>query len=53
VGIKTWQNKNDAAQKNVFFMPMGYFALANILKENQYYAEIIHSDFISNDEFLD
>ncbi len=52
-GNKNLANKNDAAQKNVFFMPMGYFALANILKENQYDAEIIHSDFISNDEFLD
>jgi radical SAM superfamily enzyme YgiQ (UPF0313 family) len=38
-------NPRDKEQKNTFFMPMGLFALAGVLKQNQFDTEIIHLDF--------
>ncbi len=42
-------NENDTAQKNVFYMPMGFFALASVLKNNGFDVEILHSDLIDNE----
>jgi len=37
-------NPNDQSEKNIFFMPMGIFALADILRKNGVDVEIINSD---------
>lgn len=37
-------NPEDRQQKNIFFMPMGLFPLADILARNGFAAEIIHTD---------
>lgn len=50
-GNKNIANPKDNAQKNVFFMPMGFCALGGILKEKQFDVEIIHSDLIDNELF--
>lgn len=41
-------NPEDQIEKNIFFMPMGLFALANALRENGIDAEIISSDVEKN-----
>jgi len=43
-GNRNLSDSNDDANKNVFFMPVGLFAIADILKKNRCNAEIIHSD---------
>jgi radical SAM superfamily enzyme YgiQ (UPF0313 family) len=37
-------NTRDTQEKNIFFMPMGIFALAQMLKQDGVDVEIIHSD---------
>lgn len=48
-------DKNDTAQKNIFYMPMGLLALCSELNKNGVDAEIIHSDLINDsiDRVLD
>ena len=43
-GNSSLANPDDQCEKNIFFMPMGLFALASALQENGFDAEIIHSD---------
>jgi len=43
-GNNSLVNRDDQSEKNIFFMPMGLFALASTLRENGFDAEIIHSD---------
>lgn len=52
-GNKNIANPGDNAQKNVFFMPIGFCALGSILKENQFDVEIIHSDLTDSQRFLE
>ncbi len=37
-------NPDDREEKNTFFMPMGLFPLAKVLKDNNFDSEIIHMD---------
>ena len=37
-------NPRDSQEKNIFFMPMGLFAMANELNKNKVNVEILHSD---------
>lgn len=48
-------DKNDNAQKNIFYMPMGFIALCSELYRNGHDAEIIHSDLLKSpiDEAID
>jgi len=43
-GNNSLANAEDQCEKNIFFMPMGVFALASVLAENGIDAEIINSD---------
>lgn len=43
-GNRNIVNVEDNLEKNVFFIPMGLFALAEICKKNGFDVEIIHSD---------
>lgn len=43
-GNRNITNTIDDSQKNIFYMPMGLFALANELKQNNFDTEIIHLD---------
>jgi radical SAM superfamily enzyme YgiQ (UPF0313 family) len=43
-GNNSLANPEDQSQKNIFFMPMGLFALAGALRENGVDVEIINSD---------
>jgi radical SAM superfamily enzyme YgiQ (UPF0313 family) len=43
-GNNSLANAEDQGEKNIFFMPMGLFALASVLVENGIDAEIINSD---------
>ncbi len=43
-GNRSLINSNDQDQKNIFFMPMGLFPLASVLKDNGVEVEIIHTD---------
>jgi hypothetical protein len=43
-GNNSLANAEDQCEKNIFFMPMGVFALASALTENGIDAEIINSD---------
>jgi radical SAM superfamily enzyme YgiQ (UPF0313 family) len=43
-GNKNIGSPGDTAQKNIFFMPMGLAALANVLKQTGVDVEIVHSD---------
>lgn len=44
IGNISMVNPEDRQQKNIFFMPMGLFALADVLARNGFDAEIIHTD---------
>lgn len=46
-------NPKDNLEKNLFFMPMGLFALANILRENKFDIELIHLDFEQGKEITE
>ncbi|GAE88109.1 B12-binding domain-containing radical SAM protein [Acetivibrio straminisolvens] len=52
-GNKNIANPADNAQKNVFFMPIGFCALGYELKKNGFDVEIIHSDLIDRNGILD
>lgn len=43
-------NPEDQVQKNIFFMPMGLFPLAGVLKQHDFDVEIIHTDLEYNKE---
>lgn len=43
-GNRNLTNSNDSANKNVFYMPVGLFAIADVLKKNGCNIEMIHSD---------
>jgi radical SAM superfamily enzyme YgiQ (UPF0313 family) len=43
-GNRNITNPGDQEQKNIFFMPMGLFALASVLKERGFAVEILHLD---------
>lgn len=43
-GNRNLANPDDNLEKNVFFMPMGIFALAGVLRESDIEVEIIHPD---------
>ena len=47
-GNKNIINPKDQEQKNIFFMPMGLFPLANELKKDGIDVEIIHTDLQPN-----
>lgn len=47
-GNNSIANPEDQIEKNIFFMPMGLFALADVLRENGIDAEIINSDAEKN-----
>lgn len=48
-------DERDRAQKNIFYMPMGFLALADEVKKANYDIEIIHSDLLKGkiDEVVD
>lgn len=46
-------DKDHSGQKNVFFMPMGIYALAHELSKNNFDVEVIHSDLISEKDFFE
>lgn len=46
-------NTNDQDQKNIFFMPRGFFPLGNALKENGFDIEIIHLDLECNNKITE
>lgn len=52
-GNKNIANSVDDAQKNVFFMPIGFCALGYELKANGFDVEVIHSDLIDRERILD
>ncbi len=52
-GNKNIANRKDVSEKNVFYMPMGLFPLASVLKQNGIDAEIIHLDLVTGDQIED
>lgn len=48
-------DERDRAQKNIFYMPMGFLALADEVRKANYDIEIIHSDLLKGkiDEVVD
>lgn len=52
-GNKNLANSEDNAQKNVFFMPIGFCALGNVLRENGFDVELIHSDLVDSKFLFD
>lgn len=52
-GNKNIANPADDAQKNVFFMPIGFCALGSVLIDNGFDVEVIHSDLIDRERILE
>lgn len=52
-GNKNLANNEDNAQKNIFFMPIGFCALGSVLRENGFDLELIHSDLVDSKTLFD
>ncbi|MFZ5987607.1 MAG: B12-binding domain-containing radical SAM protein [Bacillota bacterium] len=52
-GNKNIADPLDNAQKNIFFMPIGFCALGSVLRENGFDVELIHSDLVDSERLLD